>query len=79
MCKCLMARPFFCNRATGHYFGLDQVGTNMWKALLATGSVPATIECLQREYAVDASRLERDVNELVGKLLAHGLVVVHAA
>jgi hypothetical protein len=64
------------NLGTGCYFGLQEVGTRMWAALTASESIQAAYEILLAEYEVDAEQLRRDLEELVGKLVEHGLVQV---
>ena len=56
------------------YFGLNEVGTRAWQLLQETGDV-ATIQAhLLAEYDVAPEQLERDLDELFGRLLAAGLV-----
>lgn len=58
------------------YFSLDDIGTRMWKVLLESESIGAAIDSLLQEYDVSRETLQSDVEELVEKLLAHGLVEV---
>ena len=60
----------------GRYFGLDEIGTRMWKALTNTDSIQAAYETLLREYDVDAESLKRDLQDLVERLAKHGLLQV---
>jgi hypothetical protein len=60
----------------GRYFGLDEVGTHMWKALTTSASIASVYEALLAEYDVDPQALRRDLEELVEKLVEHGLVAV---
>ena len=64
------------NLETRCYFGLDIVGTRMWAALTMSDSIQAAYEVLLAEYEVDAEQLQRDVQELVERLVVHGLVQV---
>src|SRR5207244_13304873 len=64
----------FLNLNNGQYFGLDEVGTQMWKALTTASSVQAAYEGLLLEYEVDADQLRRELEDLLEKLVAHGLV-----
>ena len=58
--------------------GLDAVGTDMWRALTTMGSVQEAYEHLLAEYDVEPETLRRDMEQLVEKLEASGLVKVEA-
>ena len=62
------------NLKNEQYFGLDVMGTRMWQALIESSSIQAASEELHGEYDVSAEVLRKDLNELLQKLLAHGLV-----
>jgi hypothetical protein len=64
------------NLKSERYFGLDEVGTRMWAALSTSESVQAAYESLLSEYDVDAQMLQRDLDDLLQKLVEHGLVEV---
>ena len=61
------------------YFGLDDVGTRMWKALTAGGSIQAGYEALLSDYDVDAEQLRRDLQGLLDQLVGHGLLELHTS
>jgi len=67
------------NLATETYFGLDDVGTRMWKALEDNTTVQAAYQKLLHEYDVDPETLRRDFQELIGKLVEHGLLELDSA
>lgn len=57
------------------YFGLEGVGTDLWD-LLGDGATPAQITtALVGVYDVDVAMLEADVRDILGHLLAQGLIV----
>lgn len=56
------------------YFGLDPTGTRMWELLTTSESIQAAYESLLREYEVQGEQLRRDLDELVEKLVAQGLL-----
>ena len=60
------------------YFGLDDVGTRMWSALTATGTVEAAFEALLAEYDVEPAQLRADLSAFVDTLAGAGLVRVVA-
>jgi hypothetical protein len=60
--------------ASGHYYGLDPVGTRIWH-LLADGKTPQeTRDALVSEYEVAPEQLEADIEKLIVDLKAHGLL-----
>lgn len=64
----------FLNLDTEEYFGLDEVGTEMYEALLAAGSVDGAVRRLAGVYAVEEDRLRTDVQKFVSALLERGLI-----
>ena len=58
------------------YFGLDEMGTRMWTALTTCESIQAAYEALLSEYDVDGELLRRDLQDLIARLVEHGLVEV---
>ncbi len=61
---------------TGLYYGLDEVGTRMWTALAASGTVQGACERLLPEYDVTREELERDLLRLADELASHRLLEV---
>ena len=64
------------------YFGLDEVGTRIWRLLEVNGDLGVLHSTLLAEYDVEPSRLESDISDLVSRLLDAGLISVestHAA
>ena len=59
------------------YFGLDEVGTQMWKALVASDSLQTAYNTLQATYDVEAAQLWQDLQTLVEKLAQHNLIELH--
>ena len=72
----LSAESVLLNLVTERYFGLDEVGTRMWKALTSGDSVGSALEKLREVYEV-APTLERDLLGLAEELLQHGLLEIH--
>jgi hypothetical protein len=62
------------NLETESYYGLDDVGTRVWRVLAERGTVGGALEALEAEYEVEPGRLRQDVLALVGRLADHGLV-----
>lgn len=64
------------NVTTGQYYSLDEVGTRVWSLLPATGSsLEALRNALLEEFEAPASDIDRDLQDLFGRLLAADLVV----
>lgn len=64
------------NLDSGRYFGLTPTGTRMLAVLSTSASIQAAYEVLLAEYDVDAAQLRQDLDDLIQKLLEHGLVEV---
>jgi hypothetical protein len=62
------------NLDTGIYFGLDKVGTDVWRAILAAGTLEEALGRVQSEYDVEPGVLRTDFVRLVDELLAKGLL-----
>ena len=58
------------------YFGLDEMGTNMWTALTKAESIQAAYDSLLAEYDVSPDQLKQDLTELLDKLIDKGLLEV---
>jgi hypothetical protein len=74
----LAGESVLLNLSTGTYFGLDAVGTRLWHLLKEQGSAAAAIATLQSEYDVDEQQLRQDVEALISRLLAKGLLTTDA-
>jgi len=66
----------FLNLKTESYFGLDDVGTRMWKLLTENDTVESAYQALLIEYDIDEAQLSNDLDALVQKLVDNGLVEV---
>ena len=62
------------NVETGVYFGLDEIGTEIWNLLSAGGSESDVVGKLLLEYEVDPEQLRADVGDFIAKLESHGLI-----
>ena len=60
--------------ASESYFGLDEVGARIWALLNEHGELQTVFEAMLAEYDVEPRELEKDLLELVGRLLEAGLV-----
>ena len=73
----LSGESVLLNLRTEAYFGLDEVGTDMWRALTRGCSVGAALKELTSLYDITPDTLERDLFDLAGKLIDHALLEVH--
>ena len=64
----------FLNLATEEYFGLDSVGTTIYRALIEGGTFEAAYEQLRTRYDVEETRLRSDMRELLNTMIARGLL-----
>lgn len=60
----------------GVYFGLDVIGTRIWKTLVEHGRARPALAPLVAEFDVTPERLEEDVTRLLADLHEHGLIEV---
>lgn len=58
------------------FFGLDQIGTRIWRMLDGGTDLRAACSALLAEYDVPAGCLERDVIALLGQLADAGLITI---
>jgi hypothetical protein len=64
------------NLASESYFGLDEVGTAMWSALVEHASVADALPAILDRYDADGGVVERDLIGLVERLVEHGLLEI---
>lgn len=58
----------------GRYYGLDDMATRFWHVVTTAPSLQEARKTLAAEYDVDGEKLDRDLEELVEKLLENGLL-----
>jgi hypothetical protein len=63
------------NMITQQYFGLNEVGSEMWKLLIQLGDPREVLQRLQATYAAPPEAIERDLDVLMRELLKEGLLV----
>jgi hypothetical protein len=66
------------NLESGVYFGLDEVGTLVWRALEAGVSQETVVRQLVEEFDVESDRARSDVATFLSTLEEHGLIVPSA-
>lgn len=66
------------NLGSETYYGLDEVGASMWRALTTHATIQQAYEALLDEYDVDAEVLRQDLANLITKLAANSLIEINA-
>lgn len=74
----LAGESVLLNLDTGTYFGLDAIGTRLWHLVAEHGSTELAVDTLLAEYDVEAPRLQKDVDALIGQLLTKKLLTTDA-
>ena len=64
------------NLRDGTYYGLDEVGSAVWKLLQSPVTVAQICDAILDTYEVDADRCRRDVVRLLTELVERGLVEI---
>ena len=59
-----------------YYYGLDKMGTQMWRTLSGSESIQKAYDDLLARYDVEEDVLRRDLLKLVQKLLDYGLLKI---
>jgi hypothetical protein len=63
------------NLESGVYYGLDPVGTAIWRAIEPRGTLRQALERVAGEFIADPATVESDLIELAANLLDKGLWV----
>ena len=74
LCEEVNGEAVILNLATGRYFGLNEVGSRMWRLLSAGVGRDAAVSILLDEYDVPRDELEQDVARLSEQLMSAGLL-----
>jgi hypothetical protein len=64
------------NLKAGVYYGLNEVGTRIWKLIQEPRRVSDLRDALLEEYEVEPARCEADIMTLLQALLDNGLIEV---
>jgi hypothetical protein len=62
----------------GQYYGLDRVGTHVWRLLREPITVRALVESVVASFDVPADRASSDLQALLAELADRGLIDVQA-
>lgn len=64
---------------TERYFSLDDIGTRIWSLITEHNTIDAVVAQMLKEYDVTEAVLRKDVETLLGRLVAAGLLVASTA
>lgn len=60
----------------GYYYGLNEVGCDLWQLLTTDPNVAKACAQLQAIYQVEPSQLEQDIAQLLAELNAAELIIL---
>jgi hypothetical protein len=72
----LGAEYVLLNLNNGTYYGLEDVGSEIWKMLQNPVTVDDICSALVKTFEVEPERCRRDIMKLLGELLTHGLIEI---
>jgi hypothetical protein len=61
---------------SGDYFGLDSIGTDIWKLIENSIKVSDLIDILVTAYDVSREKCSEDVINFLNQLYAHNLIII---
>lgn len=62
----------------GSYYGLDDIGSDIWEKLANPTSIGAICDVLAEKYQGDRATIERDVLSLLEQMAAEGLISIES-
>jgi hypothetical protein len=62
--------------ASGRYFGLDDIGSEIWRRLEAPCTFGALVDGLTADYDADRTVIANDVRNLLSEMAAHNVVTL---
>lgn len=66
---------FIRNCKNDYLYRLDGVSKDIWMRIVNDKKVNEIVEDLEKEYAVDKSKLYRDVDDFISSLISEGILV----
>ncbi len=60
----------------GRYFGLDDIGSDIWRRLETPRTFGALIDALAADYRAERDVIAEDVRKLLAEMAARGVVTV---
>jgi hypothetical protein len=75
----LAGEAVLLNLGTGMYFGLNGMGTQIWRLISEGYSLEQLVAAVLEEYEIDEDRVRKDLAILLEQLSDAGLLTIHAA
>lgn len=66
----------FLNLDNETYYGLDTIGTEMWKVLTNSKSIDEAYTKLLADYKVEKETLRKDLDEIINTFIEKGLAII---
>jgi hypothetical protein len=63
------------NLERGSYYGLDQVGADVWQLILAGRTSEEIVSLLCKRFSVEQTRANADVTALIAKMIEQDLII----
>jgi hypothetical protein len=63
------------NLERGSYYGLDKVGADIWRAILAGRASDEIADAIARRFSIERERVSADVRGITHRMLEEGLIV----
>ena len=60
----------------GHYFGLDDIGSDVWRRIDPPCSFGDLVDRLAADYDVDRAKIAEDVRQLLDQMAEHNVVTL---
>jgi len=77
--QCVDEEMILLDMESENYFGLDEVGASIWRAMQENETLEEVLAVLLEEYDVEEEVLKQDLLHFVTKLKENGLVKVAQA
>lgn len=59
---------------SGHYYGLDDIGSEIWRRLETPSTFGALVDSLAADYDADRAAIAADVRALLSQMAMHDVV-----
>ena len=73
LCRVVGGEALLLDTASGHYFSLDPIGTEIWQQLTDGRGVDEIAADVAERHGAEVSRVRRDVLDLIDELRQAGL------
>jgi hypothetical protein len=61
---------------SGHYYGLDDIGSEIWRRLEKPATFGALVDSLAADYDADRAAIAADVRALLAQMARHDVVTL---